>query len=207
MRQRTVARHQATAGVEQQHELLVLLVLVLARDQPSRARRRFPVDLAQAVADAVLAHLVEIGAFAASAAQVRADQTRGLVRAEHRELRQRREVREHAYGLRISGHARLPPQPQRRMQPQLHAIEAEISALVGAQVIVERGFLADLQRQPARQAVHAPATWMQVEHVHALAALALQVQRDGPLDADRPGVGHAAFDLRRRCAPQQRGVQ
>jgi hypothetical protein len=44
------------------------------------ARGRLPVDLAQAVADPVVAHLVEVGAFAAAALQVRADQRARPVR-------------------------------------------------------------------------------------------------------------------------------
>src|SRR3546814_12353276 len=56
-----LARHHPPPGVEHHDQLLVLLVLVLARDQLARTRGRLPVDLAQAVADAVLAHLVEIG--------------------------------------------------------------------------------------------------------------------------------------------------
>jgi len=51
--------------------------------------------------------------------------------------------------------------------------------------------------EPARQTTHGPTAGVQVEHVQRLTTQRrLQRQRDGPLDADRPGVGQAPFDLR-----------
>src|SRR3546814_12793309 len=103
--------------------MLVLLVLVLARDQLARTRGRLPVDLAQAVADAVLAHLVEIGALAAAALEVRTDHARGLFCRQPGDARQRREVGGHAHPLRPACDAPLPPQSPPRPRAQPHAPE------------------------------------------------------------------------------------
>ncbi|MNN50663.1 hypothetical protein D3C81_1652590 [compost metagenome] len=73
VRQPAFVGHHAAAGVDHHHQLLVLFVLVLARDQLARACGGFPVDLAQAVADAVFAHLMEIRAFATAALEMCAD--------------------------------------------------------------------------------------------------------------------------------------
>src|SRR5690606_17138796 len=160
-------------------QLLVLLVLVFARDQLARAWSRLPVDLAQAVADAVLAHPVEVGALAAAALDVRADDARGLLGRQQGEARQRREVREHAHRLRHAGNARLSPQPPRRQQAQLHALEAEVAARRRAQAIAEAGYRVRRQQQRARQAGRLPASRMQVEHIDALAArTGFDLQRD-----------------------------
>src|SRR3546814_12077168 len=102
------------------YDLLVLLVLVLARDQLARARGRLPVDLAQAVADAVLAHLVDIGALAAAALDVRTDHARGLFCRQQGEARQRRDVGEHAPRLRHAGPPPLPTPSPRRPPAPLH---------------------------------------------------------------------------------------
>lgn len=77
VRETAFAGQHAPATVEHQQQLLVLLVLVLARDQLARTRGGLPVQLAQAVADAVLAHLVEVGAFTTAALHVCTDQPRG----------------------------------------------------------------------------------------------------------------------------------
>ena len=69
VRERVVARQQAPPGVQQHHHLLVAFVLVAARDQPAGALAGLPVDLPQAVAEAVVAQLVELGALAAAALQ------------------------------------------------------------------------------------------------------------------------------------------
>jgi hypothetical protein len=73
--------------------LLVALVLVVARDQLLRAAAGFPVDLAQAVTGAILAQLVEFGAFATAAMLVRADHPAGAVGADQGEVADPGEVR------------------------------------------------------------------------------------------------------------------
>ena len=162
-------RQHAAAGVEHHDQLLVLLVLVLARDQLARTRGRLPVDLAQAVANAILAHLVEVGAFAAAALDVRADHARSLFRGQQREPRQRCEIGEHPYPLRHAGDPRLPPQAQRRRQAQLHAVETEITARVRTQAVTETRNSLRWQHKPPWQSLRFPAARMQIEHVDALA--------------------------------------
>ena len=167
VRERVVARQHAAAGVEQQQHLLVAFLAVVARDQLARALARLPVDLAQAVALAVLAQLVELGAIAAAPAQVRAEHAAGLVGADQRQARERREVGIDLDRRRGRDRAPLRPQAQRRVQAQLHRRERVAAAFVRGDVVVEAGAGACRKIEPARQPGDPRTPRMAVVHVDA----------------------------------------
>ena len=66
--EKDAARVHLPPAVQQEDDLLVALLLVLARHRPAQPRGGLPVDLAQRVALAVLAQLVELEPFAAAPA-------------------------------------------------------------------------------------------------------------------------------------------
>ena len=88
-------------------------------DELAHARGRLPVDLAQRVALAIFAQLVEVEALAAPPPLQHADLRQAVVRGEQRELRQRGEVRVHARRRRLADAAADLPQAERRGEPQL----------------------------------------------------------------------------------------
>src|SRR6185437_537055 len=122
-----------------------------ARDQLAGAGGGLPVELAQAVADAVLAHLVEVGAFATAALHMCTDQSRGLVGTEQRKSGEWHEVGIDPHLQRRWQRALLPPQPPWRADAQLHAFEGKAAALLRLHVVMQRTGMARPQLHALRQ--------------------------------------------------------
>jgi hypothetical protein len=93
MREVAVLGAHPSAAIEEEDDPLVVLGFVLAADQLALAARRLPVDLADRIAGAVLAQLVELEALAAKPLALDPDVAgaRGLDQLV--EARGRREIR------------------------------------------------------------------------------------------------------------------
>jgi len=85
-------RRACAAAIEQEHHLLVTLVLVFARDQLAVARGRLPVDPGERVAVAVLAQLVEVETLAAPLALAHTEQAQAVVGREQHVVRDPGEI-------------------------------------------------------------------------------------------------------------------
>src|SRR5512135_26618 len=128
MRQLAVLGAHAAAAIEQQHDGLVALFLVLARYELHPACGRLPVDLALYVALAVLAQLVELEALAAALALQHADARQAVVGREQRVPGDRGEVRIDPYRPPLGRAQRALPQAERRGNAQLELAERVLAA-------------------------------------------------------------------------------
>src|SRR5258706_2098981 len=135
VRKSGVARHHPPPAVDEEHDLLVALVLVLARDEPAAPRRRLPVDLAHRVALAIFAKLVELQARAAPATAQHADVRQPVLDREERVVGHLGEVGVAAQHLRGSHAHRELPQAERRGDARFGGRENEGAALGGAHAI------------------------------------------------------------------------
>jgi hypothetical protein len=167
MRQRIVVRAEPAAAIDQEHDVLVALVLVLARDQLPRARSRFPVDLALRVAFAVFAQLVELESFTAARTLQHADLREPLVSREQCVLRKRREVGIDAYRRRRAEPETPLPKPERGAHAKLDRSEGELSARERLQLVLELRPRLRSDARALREAAHFAFRRMVVEHCHA----------------------------------------
>jgi hypothetical protein len=94
VRQIAVAGAHAGTAVEQEDDLLVALVGVLARDQAADARAGFPVDLPRRVVLAVVAQLLELHSLTAPPPLQDADLRQAVVGRQQRVVGDAREIRE-----------------------------------------------------------------------------------------------------------------
>src|SRR5262245_38735101 len=142
------------AAVDQEHDLLIALVLVLARDQPAHARRRLPVDAPLTVALAVLAELVKVEPLAAAPTLEHAELREAVVGGEKRELRERGEVGIDARRGRLAEPAPYLPETGPRREPRFDSAEGDRAPPYGPQAVADLRPAARGHGHPLREAMH-----------------------------------------------------
>lgn len=151
VRQVAVLAAHAAAAVEQEEDLLVAFVLVFAGDRRAFASGGLPVDLAQGVAVAEFAQLVELQAEAAALAAAYADLVEPVVDRHQFGAVEAGEVRVDAGLAACFQVAALPPQAQRAGQFQLAAGKHEVTAVERPHPVADLGAFARAQFDLLRQ--------------------------------------------------------
>ncbi len=165
VRQLVVLAAHAAAAVEQEDDLLITFVLILAGDGGALACGGLPVDLAQGVAVAKLAQLMELQAQAATGTLAHAELAEPVVhRLELRAVEAREVGVDAALTLELQ-HAPGLPQAQRAGQQQLAAGEVEVTAYQRLETVADARLLAGMQADALRQVLECHALGDVIEHL------------------------------------------
>ncbi len=200
-------RH-ATAAVEQHPDALVLLVLIVAGDQPLAAGAGLPVDAARAVAGLIVAQLVEFQALAPARLHPGPEAATAFV---HRQggAGDRRKIRIDRHPPLGGDAPTLLPEAARRRQPQLDIAEPHGAAPGGPVAVGHFGAVViDGGHQGARQAGERIVRRVVIGHQPRLTgdgATTVEQQRDGVRDAHRQRRRQPP--LRRRRRPRAQPAQ
>ncbi|MNZ98942.1 hypothetical protein D3C78_1182490 [compost metagenome] len=168
VREVAVLAAHAPSTVDQEEYLLVAFVLVFAGDRRALARGGFPVDLAQGVAVAEFAQLVELQAEPAALSGAHADPVQPVIHGHQLGAVDAREVGIDAgfvAGFQIASAA---PEVQRAAQLDFAAREDEVSARQRAHAIAELRAFARAQFDRLRQVLEIHLVGQVVEQSHAL---------------------------------------